>query len=153
MAAKAHLNVNIVFIVQGKYHKKNYEPFLRNLMSNIAMSCQLLIRFRHIICSLFSMFPWTPVWQTSAAKWLHRLIWIEIFSIVCRETIMKKIRAVFEKSNIKDSRVMSASDQISPYHLFPFLYVSMNASLTNQRGQMAVQAHLKGNILYCVPGI
>ena len=47
---------------------------------------------------------------------------------------------------------MSAFDQISPYHLFPFLYVSMNASLTNQRSQMAVQAHLKGNILYCVPG-
>ena len=47
---------------------------------------------------------------------------------------------------------MSASDQISPNHLFPFLCVSMNASLTNQRGQMAAQAHLKGNIIYFVQG-
>ena len=65
---------------------------------------------------------------------------------------MKNKRAVFEKSNIKDSRVMSASDQSSPYHLFPFRYVSMNASLTNQRGQMAAKAHLKVNIVYIVQG-
>ena len=65
---------------------------------------------------------------------------------------MKQFRAVLEKSDIKDSRVMSAFDQISPYHLFPFLYVSMNASLTNQRGQMAAQVHLNRNILYFVQG-
>ena len=47
---------------------------------------------------------------------------------------MKHFRAVSEKYNIKDSRVMWASDQISQYHLFPCRYVSMNASLSNQRG-------------------
>ena len=47
---------------------------------------------------------------------------------------MNKLRAVFEEYNIKDSRVMWASDPISQYHLFPCRYVSMNVSLSNQRG-------------------
>ena len=79
---------------------KNYEPFLRNKTSNIVVSCQLLTRFRYITSLLFAMFLWTPICQTSA---------------------------VFEKYNIKLSRVISASDQISPYHLFPlamFLWTS-----------------------------
>ena len=50
------------------------------------------------------------------------------------ESIVKKFRAVFEKYNIKLSCVMSASDQISPYHIFIPRYVCMNASLSNQRG-------------------
>ena len=50
------------------------------------------------------------------------------------ESIVKKFRAVFEKYNIKLSCVMSASDQISPYHIFISRYVCMNASLSNQRG-------------------
>ena len=66
------------------------------------------------------------------------------------ESIVKKFRAVFEKYNIKLSCVMSASDQISPYHIFIFRYVCMNASLSNQRGYMAAQAHLNGNIIYYV---
>ena len=55
-----------------------------------------------------------------------------------------------EKYNIKLSCVMSASDQISPYHIFISRYVCMNASLSNQRGYMAAQAHLNGNIIYYV---
>ena len=47
---------------------------------------------------------------------------------------MKRIRAVFQKYNIKDSCVMTASDQISPYHVYTSRYVSMNASLSNHRG-------------------
>ena len=47
---------------------------------------------------------------------------------------------------------MSASEQISPYHIFISRYVCMNASLSNQRGSMAAQAHLKGNIVYFVQG-
>ena len=46
----------------------------------------------------------------------------------------EKFRTVFEKYNIKLSCVMSASDQISPYHIFISRYVCMNASLSNQRG-------------------
>ena len=45
---------------------------------------------------------------------------------------MKKLPADL-KHNIKDSRGMSASDQISPYHVYP-RYVFMNASLSNQSG-------------------
>ena len=63
---------------------------------------------------------------------------------------MKKLRAVFEKYNIKVSGVMSASDQISPYHLFTSRYVSMNASLSSQRGWLAAHVHLNGNIIYFV---
>ena len=66
------------------------------------------------------------------------------------ESIVKKFRAVFEKYNIKRSCVMSASDQISPYHIFISRYVCMNACLSNQRGLMAAQAHLKGIIIYYV---
>ena len=47
---------------------------------------------------------------------------------------MKKFRAVFEKYNIKVSRVMYSSDQISPYNLFTSRYVCMNASLSIERG-------------------
>ena len=46
---------------------------------------------------------------------------------------MKKLRAASEKYNIKVSRVMSASDHISKYHLFRSRFVSMNASLSKQR--------------------
>ena len=45
---------------------------------------------------------------------------------------------------------MSASDQISPYHIFISRYVCMNANLSNQRSLMAAQAHLKGIIIYYV---
>ena len=91
-------------------------------------------RFRHITSLFLATFLWTPVCQTSAAKWLPRLIWKEILSTLCRVSIVKKFWAVFEKYNIKLSCVMSASDQISPYHLFISRYVCMNASLSNQRG-------------------
>ena len=47
---------------------------------------------------------------------------------------------------------MWASEQISPYQLFSSLYVSMNASLTHQRGQLSAQAHLKGIIVYFIQG-
>ena len=57
-----------------------------------------------------------------------------------------------KKYNIKDSHVMSATDPISPFHLFPSLFVSLNTSLTNKRGQLAAQTHLKRNIVYCVEG-
>ena len=114
---------------------KNCEPFLKNITSNVVASCQLLTRFRHITSLLFlATFVWTPVCQTSAAKWLPRLIWEGILSTMFSESIVKKCRAVFEKYNIKLSCVMSASDQISPYHIFISRYVCMNASLSNQRG-------------------
>ena len=113
---------------------KNFEPFLKNITSNLVVSCQLLTRFRHITSLFLATFVWTPVCQTSAAKWLFRLIWKEILSTLCRVSIVRKFRAVFEKYNIKLSCVMSASDQISPYHIFISRYVCMNASLSNQRG-------------------
>ena len=57
----------------------------------------------------------------------------EILSSRRRRSVVKNIRAVSDKINIKASLVMTVSDQISPYHLFPFLYVFMNISLKNQR--------------------
>ena len=99
---------------------KNFEPFLKNITSNLVVSCQLLTRFRHITSLFLATFVWTPVCQTSAAKWLPRLIWKEILSTLCRVSIVRKFRAVFEKYNINVSCVMSASEQISPYHLFFF---------------------------------
>ena len=110
---------------------KNLEPFLKNITSNLVVSCQLLTRFRHITSLFLATFVWTPVCQTSAAKWLLRLIWKEILSTLCRVSIVRKFRAVFEKYNIKFSCVMSASDQISPYHIFISRYVCMNVSLSN----------------------
>ena len=113
---------------------KNFEPFLKNITSNLVVSCQLLTRFRHITSLFLATFVWTPVFQTSAAKWLFRLIWKGILSTMFSESIVKKFRAAFEKYNIKLSCVMSASDQISPYDIFISRYVCMNASLSNQRG-------------------
>ena len=113
---------------------KNFEPFLKNITSNLVVSCELLTRFRHITSLFLATFVWTPVCQTSAAKWLPRLIWKEILSTLCRVSIVEKLRAVFEKYNIKLSCVMSASNQISPYHIFISRYVCMNAGLSNQRG-------------------
>ena len=52
------------------------------------------------------MFLWTPGWQTSAANWLTRFMWIEILFNWRRESIMKKIRAVLEKCNNWDSLLM-----------------------------------------------
>ena len=95
---------------------------------------QLLTRSRHITSLLLAMCLSTPVCQTSAANWLLRLIWKEILSTLCRESIMKKFWAVFEKYNIKVSRVMYSSDLISPYHLFTSRYVCMYASLPIKRG-------------------
>ena len=47
----------------------------------------------------------------------------------------EKISSRFvKKYSIKLNFVMSASDQISPYHLFISRYVCMNASQLNQRG-------------------
>ena len=87
------------------------------------MSCQLLTRFRHITSLFLATFVWTPVCQTSAAKWLPRFIWKEILSTLCRVSIVRKFRAVFEKYNIKFSCVMSVSDQISPYNPLISRYV------------------------------
>ena len=106
------------------------------MTSKLVVSCQLLIRFRHITYILLATFLWTPVCQTSAAKWLPRLIWKKILSTLCRKSIMKKLPAVFEKYYIKVSRVMSASDQISPNHIFTSRYASMNTSLSNQRAML-----------------
>ena len=118
----------------GKVLWNNFEPFLRNITSKIVVSCELLIRFRNITSLLLALSVSTSVCQTSAANWLPRLIWKEILCTLCRESIMKQFRAVFDKYNIKVSRVMSSCDQISPYHLFTSRYVCMNASLPNQRG-------------------
>ena len=106
---------------------KNFEPFLKNITSNLVVSCQLPTRFRHITSLFLATFVWTPVCQTSAAKWLPRLIRKGILSTMFSESIVKKFRAVFEKYNIKISCVMSASDQISPYHILISCYVCMNA--------------------------
>ena len=94
---------------------KNCEPFLKNITSNLVVSCQLLTRFRHITPLFLAAFVWTPICQTSAAKWLPRLIWKGILSTMFSESIVKKFRVVFEKYNIKLGCVMSASDQ---YNLF-----------------------------------
>ena len=100
--------------------KKFRAVFLKNITSNLVVSCQLLTRFRHITSLFLATFVWTPVCQTSAAKWLPRLIWKGLLSTMFSESIVKTFRAVFEKYNIKRSCVMSASDQISPYHIFIF---------------------------------
>ena len=134
MAAQVHLKGNIIYYVQRKYREKISSRFLNNITSNLVVSCQLLTRFRHITSLFLATFVWTPVCQTSAAKWLPRLIWKGILSTMFSESIVKKFRAVFEKYNIKLSCVMSASDQIPPYHIFISRYVCMNACLSNQRG-------------------
>ena len=113
---------------------KKIRADLKNITSNLVASCQLLNSFRHITSLFLATFVWTPVCQTSAAKCLPRLIWKGILSTMFSESIVKKLRAVFEKYYIKLSCVMSASDQISPYHPFISRYVCMNASLSNQRG-------------------
>ena len=113
---------------------KKFRAVCEKYNINLVVSCQLLTRFRHITSLFLATFVWTPVCQTSAAKWLFRLIWKGILSTMFSESIVKKFRAAFEKYNIKLSCVMSASDQISPYHIFISRYVCMNASLSNQRG-------------------
>ena len=144
MASQAHLKGNIIYYVQRKYCEKNFEPFLKNITSNLVVSCQLLTRFRHTTSLFLARFVWTPVCQTSAAKWLPRLIWKGILSTMFSESIVKKCRAVFEKYNIKLSCVMSASDQISPYHLFISRYVCMNASLQTSAAKWLLRLIWKG---------
>ena len=107
MAAQAHLKGNIVYFVQGKCCEKISSRFLKSITSNLVVSCQLLTRFRHITTLFLATFVWTPVCQTSAAKWLPRLIWKGILSTMFSKSIVKKCRAVFEKYNIKLSCVMS----------------------------------------------
>ena len=102
---------------------KKFRAVFENITSNLIVSCQLLTRFRHITSLFLATLVWTPVCQTSAAKWLPRLIWKGILSTMFSESIVKKFWAVFEKYNIKLSCVMSASDQISPYHIFISRYV------------------------------
>ena len=104
----------------GKVLWTNNEPFLRNITSKIVMSCDHLIRFRNITSLPVAMFLWTPVSQTSAAKWLPRLIWKEILSTLCRESIMKKFRAVVEKYNIKNSLILYVLCYILYLRLFSF---------------------------------
>ena len=77
---------------------KIYEPFFRNMTSKLALSCQLLTRFRHITCFLFLCF-YEHQSDKPAAYWLLRLIWKEIFLTLCRESIIKKLRVVFENQN------------------------------------------------------
>ena len=107
MAAQAHLKGNIIYYVQRKYCEKISSRFSKNITSNLVVSCQLLTRFRHITSLFLATFVWTPVCQTSAAKWLPRLIWKGILSTMFSKSIVKKFRAVFEKYNIKLSCVMS----------------------------------------------
>ena len=66
-------------------------------------------------CLLLPMFPWTPIVQTSAANWLTRFKWKEILSTLGRESIMKKFRAVLEKSNIEVSLLMHVLGYILPW--------------------------------------
>ena len=66
-------------------------------------------------CLLLPMFPWTPIVQTSAANWLTRFKWKEILSNLGRESIMKKFRAVLEKSNIEVSLLMHVLGYILPW--------------------------------------
>ena len=65
-------------------------------------------------CLLLPMFPWTLIVQTSAANWLTRFKWKEILSTLGRESIMKKFRAVFEKSNIEVRLLMHVLCYILP---------------------------------------
>ena len=104
----------------GKVLWKNYEPFVKNITSKIVVSCQLLTRFRHITHILLATFLWTPVSQTSAANWLPRLIWKEILSTLCREVSWKKLRAVFEKLNIRNSLLLYVIGYILYLRLFSF---------------------------------
>ena len=97
----------------GKVLWTNYEPFLRNITSKIVVSCELLIRFRNITSFPVVMFLWTSVCQISAANWLPRLIWKEILSTLCRQSILKQFRAVFEKYNIKLSQLLTRSRHIT----------------------------------------
>ena len=93
---------------------------MRNISSN-RITYKLIPRFRHINCFLLSLFLWTPGWQTSAANWLTRFMWMEILSTLPRESIMKEFRAVLEKYNIYDSHVLEAFAKFSLYHLICFL--------------------------------
>ena len=99
---------------------KNFEPFLKNITSNLVVSCQLLTRFRHITSLFLASFVWTPVCQTSAAKWLPRLIWKEILSTLCRVSIVRKFRAVFEKYDIEDNLLLYVLGYILYLRLFSF---------------------------------
>ena len=86
-------------LCREKVSWKNFEPFWRNITSKISCPgsfCQNVARSP----DLFSMFLWTPGWQTSAANWLTRFMCKEILLTWRRESIMKKFRAVLEKCNI-----------------------------------------------------
>ena len=100
------------------------------------MSCQLPTRIRHITSLFLATFVWTPVCQTSAAKWLPRLIWKGILSTMFSESIVKKFRAVFEKYNIKLSCVMSA--------LARFRHITSLFSLRLYERQSVKPARLNG---------
>ena len=112
MVAQTHLKGNIL-LCAGKVSWKNFEPFLRNITSKLVVSCTLLTRSRHITSLLLAMCVCMPVCQSSAAKWLPRLIWKEILSTLCRQSILKQFRAVFEKYNIKLSQLLTRSRHIT----------------------------------------
>ena len=82
----------------GEVLLKIYEPFLRNMTPKLALSCQLLTRFRHLTCFLFLCF-YEHQSDKPAAYWLLRLIWKETFLTLCRESIIKKLRVVIENQN------------------------------------------------------
>ena len=85
---------------------KKFRAVFEKYNFNLVVSCQLLTRFRHIISLFLATFVWTPVCQTSAAKWLPRLIGKEILSSLCKVNIVQKLRAVFEKYHIKDNLLL-----------------------------------------------
>ena len=89
---------------------------------NIKLSCVMsaLARFRHITSLFLATFVWTPVCQTSAAKWLPRLIWKEILSYLCKVNIVKKLRTVFEKYDIGDNLFLYVLGYILYLRLFSF---------------------------------
>ena len=83
-------------LCREKVSCKNFEPFWRNITSKIAMSCKHLPRFRPITWFFWSVLLCMPGFQISAANWLTRFMWKEIWSTWCRESIMKKFRVVVE---------------------------------------------------------
>ena len=94
---------------------KYFEPFLRHLTANIGMSCKLMAIYRIYGCFLLSMLLGMPASPTSASNWLTRFIWKEIFSSSRRRSIVKKLRAVFDKFYFKHRHVMWAVCHKSPY--------------------------------------
>ena len=79
----------LLYILCRESIVKKWPTVFRNMILKIVMACLHLTRFRHITCFPLAMYRWTPFGQPSAADYVPILVWKEVLSTLCRESIKK----------------------------------------------------------------